>query len=54
MKNPSVVLLICIPAAAVLMGAALLFFALQTPARSIQTNAVPLSKTSWQTDVTAP
>jgi hypothetical protein len=54
MKNPSVVLLICVPAGAILMGAVLLFFALQTPTRDIQTNAVPLSKTSWQTDGTSP
>lgn len=49
MKNPSVVLLICIPAAAILMGATLLFFAVQMPAGDIRTVATPLSKTSWQT-----
>lgn len=47
-KHLPVILLISIPAAAVLMGAISLYFALQGPGQEIPLLDPPLSKTSWQ------
>lgn len=48
MKNPSLLLVIGIPALSLLMSAVMLYFALQAPVRETSGNALPLSKTSWQ------
>ena len=48
MKRLPVILLIAIPAAAVLMGAVSLYFALQGPDQEIPLLQAPLTKTSWQ------
>jgi hypothetical protein len=48
MKHVPIVLLISIPFTSVLMGAVMLYFALQTPMDTSQVNGTPLTKTSWQ------
>ena len=48
MKRLPVILLIAIPAAAVLMGAVSLYLALQGPDQEIPLLQAPLNKTSWQ------
>lgn len=48
MKRLPIILLIAIPAAAVVMGAVSLYFALQGPDQEIPTTQAPLNKTSWQ------
>ena len=51
-KRLPVILLISIPAAAVLMGMVSMYFAFQGPNQEIQIDGAPLSKTSWQTTTT--
>ncbi len=48
MKRGMVVLLIAIPATAVLMGAITAYLAVSTPEAAVQREAPPLSKTSWR------
>lgn len=48
MKRLPLYLLMAIPAAAVIMGAVSLYFALQGPDQEIPTTQAPLNKTSWQ------
>ncbi len=43
-----VILLIAIPAAAVVMSSITAYFAYQGPDQEIQIESAPLSKTSWQ------
>ena len=47
-KRRMVVLLIAIPAAAVLMSAITVYVALSTPEAVVERQAPPLSKTSWR------
>jgi hypothetical protein len=49
-NNPALLLVIAIPATAVLMGAISVFLAFGAPDRSVRDDTVPLSKTSWQTE----
>ncbi len=48
MKRLPVLLLIAIPAAAVIMGAISLYLAFQGPDQEIPLTGAPLNKTSWQ------
>lgn len=48
MKHGTIILLISIPFAAVLMGAVMLYFAVQKPIGTLQPDSAPLTKTSWQ------
>ena len=48
MKRGIIVLLIAIPAAAVLMGAITAYLAVSTPEAAVEREAPPLSKTSWR------
>ncbi len=48
MKHVPIMLLISIPLASVLMGAVMLYFALQSPVGTSQLDSAPLTKTSWQ------
>ena len=47
-KRRMIVLLIAIPAAAVLMSAITVYVAVSTPETVVKREAPPLSKTSWQ------
>ena len=47
-KRGMIVLLIAIPAAAVLMGAITAYLAVSTPESAVDREAPPLSKTSWR------
>jgi len=47
-KRGMIVLLIAIPAAAVLMGAITAYLAVSTPEAAVEREAPPLSKTSWR------
>ncbi len=49
MKRLPVILLISIPAAAVVMGMITMYLAYQGPDQEIPVGDAPLSKTSWQT-----
>ena len=48
MKRLPLILLIAIPAAAVLMSAVTMYLAFQGPNQEIQVDSAPLSKTSWR------
>ena len=48
MKHAPIILVISIPFASVLMGAVMLYFAVQKPVDTWQPDHPPLSKTSWQ------
>jgi len=48
MKRLTLILVIAIPAAAVLMGAISLYFAVQGPDQEMPLEKAPLNKTSWQ------
>lgn len=48
MKRLPLILLIAIPAAAVVMGAVSVYLAYQGPSQEIQLDGEPLSKTSWR------
>lgn len=48
MKRLPVILLIAIPAAAIVMGAISLYLAMQGPSQELPVTEAPLSKTSWQ------
>lgn len=48
MKRPIILLIVGLPAAAVLMGAISLYLALQGPDQEIPVGEAPLTKTSWQ------
>lgn len=51
MKNRlPIILLIAIPAAAVVMSSITAYFAYQGPNQEIRVESAPLSKTSWQTE----
>jgi hypothetical protein len=47
-KKGMIVLLIAIPAAAVLMGAITAYLAVSIPEAAVEREAPPLSKTSWR------
>ncbi len=47
-KRLPVILLIAIPAAAVVMSSITAYFAFQGPDQEIRVESAPLSKTSWQ------
>jgi hypothetical protein len=48
MKRGMMVLLIAIPATAVLMGAITAYLAVSTPEAVVEREAPPMSKTSWR------
>jgi len=48
MKRLTLILVIAIPAAAVVMGAISLYLALQGPDQEMPLEKAPLNKTSWQ------
>lgn len=48
MKRLPLILLIAIPAAAVVMSSITMYFAFQGPNQEIQVKKAPLSKTSWR------
>ena len=48
MKRLPVILLIAIPAAAVVMGAITMYLAFEGPDQEIRLDGAPLSKTSWR------
>ena len=52
MKRLPIILLIAIPAAAVVMGVITMYLAFQGPDQEIQMDGEPLSKTSWQSGET--
>lgn len=54
MKHVPILLLISIPFTSVLMGAVMLYFALQNPVGTSQLDSAPLTKTSWQTTANRP
>lgn len=57
MKRLPLILLIAIPAAAVVMSSITMYFAFQGPNQEIKVKKAPLSKTSWrptETDKPAP
>ena len=47
-RVPIIVLLIAIPAAAVVMGAITMYLAFQGPNQEVLKDGAPLSKTSWR------